>query len=219
MAVTEKSRKRVKPKNPRAAAREDEFIQAALSLFAERGVGIVTIKDIANAVGVNPALIYYYFENKDDLVKRTIETYISKFYAQFKQMSDTRDPVTCLIEWLRLHVLLYDEISKVTKISADYRPSGNARGHVNEYITQYLGSEKHILSKAITEGMKKNLFRKVDANRVAEFIVIHLDGTMIRSNYVPDFDPAAAIGDLTKVMWQILGYQGDRALNNGKRKK
>lgn len=213
MTVTEKSRKSEKLKNRRAAAREDEFIQAALGLFSERGVGIVTIKDIATAVGVNPALIYYYFENKEDLVKRTIETYFSKFYAQFKQMSDPKDPVTCLVEWLRLHVLLYDEISKVTKISADYRPPGNTRGNVNEYITQYLGSEKHILSKAITEGMKKNLFRNVDADRVAEFIVIHLDGTMIRSNYVPDFDPAAAIGDLTTVMWQILGYQGDRALN------
>ena len=218
MTVTVTKTKPENPKNRRAAAREDEFIQAALGLFSERGVGIVTIKDIATAVGVNPALIYYYFENKDDLVKRTIETYISKFYAQFKQMSDPEDPVTCLTEWLRLHVLLYDEISKVTKISADYRPPGNTRGHVNEYITQYLGSEKHILSKAISEGMKKNLFRKVDADRVAEFIVIHLDGTMIRSNYVPEFDPAAAIGDLKTAIWQILGYQGDRAPNKGRRK-
>jgi AcrR family transcriptional regulator len=218
MTVAVTRRKPENPKNRRATAREDEFIQAALELFSERGVGIVTIKDIATAVGVNPALIYYYFENKDDLVKRTIETYISKFYAQFKQISDPKKPATCLIEWLRLHVLLYDEISKVTKISADYRSPGNARGHVNEYITQYLGSEKHILSKAISDGMKTNLFQKVDADRVAEFIVIHLDGTMIRSNYVPDFDPAAAIEDLTTVMWQILGYQDDRALKKRGRK-
>ena len=45
--------------------RADELMSAALDLFAERDFASVTIKDSAHAIGVNTALIYYYFESNN----------------------------------------------------------------------------------------------------------------------------------------------------------
>ncbi|MFZ1071180.1 MAG: helix-turn-helix domain-containing protein, partial [Methyloceanibacter sp.] len=49
----------------------DKFLTASLDLFAERNFASVTIKDIAKALNVNTALIYYYFDSKTDLFRAT----------------------------------------------------------------------------------------------------------------------------------------------------
>ena len=67
-------RGRARPKREaNSAARVDKFLAAALDLFAERNFASVTIKDIARALRVNTALIYYYFDSKTDLFRATIE--------------------------------------------------------------------------------------------------------------------------------------------------
>ena len=52
------------------SVRAERLTEAALDLFAERGFAAVTIKDITAEIGVNPALIYYYFDGKEDLFPR-----------------------------------------------------------------------------------------------------------------------------------------------------
>lgn len=43
------------------------ILDAARSLFAERGFGGTSIRAIAGAAGVDPALVHHYFGSKDDL--------------------------------------------------------------------------------------------------------------------------------------------------------
>ena len=51
----------------RAEGRSEEMMAAALDLFARHDVSSVTIKDIAKALRINTALIYYYFDSKAQL--------------------------------------------------------------------------------------------------------------------------------------------------------
>jgi AcrR family transcriptional regulator len=54
--------------------RRDQIIDAAMRVFAQKGFTRATNKDIAREAGITPGLIYYYFENKKDLLKAIIET-------------------------------------------------------------------------------------------------------------------------------------------------
>lgn len=56
-----------KPVSQRGFARE-RVIEAALSLFAERGVNGTSLQMIADHLGVRKAAIYYQFHTKDDIV-------------------------------------------------------------------------------------------------------------------------------------------------------
>lgn len=56
-----------KPVSQRGFARE-RVIEAALSLFAERGVNGTSLQMIADHLGVGKAAIYYQFHTKDDIV-------------------------------------------------------------------------------------------------------------------------------------------------------
>ncbi|MCV7432999.1 TetR/AcrR family transcriptional regulator [Mycolicibacterium bacteremicum] len=56
-----------KPVSQRGFAR-DRVIEAALHLFAERGVNGTSLQMIADHLGVRKAAIYYQFHTKDDIV-------------------------------------------------------------------------------------------------------------------------------------------------------
>src|SRR5262245_34709380 len=47
---------------------QPRVLQAALSLFAEHGVGGTSIRMIADAIGVTKAAIYYQFKTKEEIV-------------------------------------------------------------------------------------------------------------------------------------------------------
>src|SRR5258708_14186610 len=54
--------------------RREQIIDAAMRVFAEKGFGKATNKDIAREAGITPGLIYYYFESKEALLRAIIET-------------------------------------------------------------------------------------------------------------------------------------------------
>ena len=50
--------------------------EAAARLFAEKGFENTTTRDIAGAAGINNAALYYYFDNKEQLLYQILEEVI-----------------------------------------------------------------------------------------------------------------------------------------------
>lgn len=50
------------------------LLEASIAVFAEKGMEGATVKDIADAAGVNVALISYYFSNKEGLYRAVLES-------------------------------------------------------------------------------------------------------------------------------------------------
>jgi AcrR family transcriptional regulator len=53
------------------------LLDAALTLFAERGIAGTTVAQIAARVGVTPAMVHYYFSNRDRLLDAVAEERLS----------------------------------------------------------------------------------------------------------------------------------------------
>lgn len=45
-----------------------EIINCAAKLFAKRGVGSVSLRDIADELGISKGTLHYYFKTKEDLI-------------------------------------------------------------------------------------------------------------------------------------------------------
>jgi len=58
------------------------ILDSAISLFAARGFGEVTVREIAEHAGANPAAISYYFGAKEQLIKRAIQAVIAPLNAK-----------------------------------------------------------------------------------------------------------------------------------------
>lgn len=54
---------------------EATILQAADTLFGERGFDGTSMAAVARAAGVNKALVFYYYRNKDGLFERVLESY------------------------------------------------------------------------------------------------------------------------------------------------
>lgn len=60
-----RSRREIKP----AAERERDILDAALTLFAERGFNDTTVQDIASAAGMATGTVYLYFPSKEKVLQ------------------------------------------------------------------------------------------------------------------------------------------------------
>jgi AcrR family transcriptional regulator len=66
------------PSTDRRAARRQEILAATRRLFDERGVRDAQIEDIAQAVGINRAIIYRHFSGKEELFAMALVDYLDE---------------------------------------------------------------------------------------------------------------------------------------------
>ena len=53
--------------------RREQIIDAAMRVFAQKGFSKATNRDVAREAGITTGLIYYYFENKEALLKAALQ--------------------------------------------------------------------------------------------------------------------------------------------------
>jgi AcrR family transcriptional regulator len=73
-----------------AVAREEQVRAAALRLFKEKGYHATSMRDIANAVGINKGSLYSYIKSKEDLLIPVFERAMGVLLVQIEHI--TADP-------------------------------------------------------------------------------------------------------------------------------
>ena len=73
------------PRRRQAEQRRAQLIDTAMNVFAEKGVEAATVKDLSEAAGVAPGLLYHYFRSKDDLLRAVLERHY--FLPQLHQIT------------------------------------------------------------------------------------------------------------------------------------
>ncbi|MFS3129294.1 TetR/AcrR family transcriptional regulator [Nocardioides sp. Bht2] len=63
--------------------RRTEILEHAADLFAERGVGATTVREIGERAGVLSGSLYHYFGSKDAIVAELLEAYMSDIQQRF----------------------------------------------------------------------------------------------------------------------------------------
>ena len=80
----------------------DDILNAAESLFGEIGFDATTTREITRQSGVNKALMYYYFENKDALLGCVLERYFLRLEKTLRESlaegTDLHDKLDRLID-------------------------------------------------------------------------------------------------------------------------
>jgi TetR/AcrR family transcriptional regulator len=89
------------PGRPAQAANSDmraHVLDAALKLFAARGIESTSLREIATAAGVTPALLHYYFGSKPRLVETVIGERLLPVVGQLRDaLQDNADGSAALI--------------------------------------------------------------------------------------------------------------------------
>ena len=72
---------------------ESKLLESALLLFSTKGYEGTSIREIIEGAGVTRPVLYYYFENKEDLFTRLVEAKFAELVASIEEAKSDND--TC----------------------------------------------------------------------------------------------------------------------------
>ena len=107
-----------------AAATRNRVLDAAKSLFSERGVDAVRIAELAAHAGVSPSTIYGSFKSKEGVLRALLERTLfgGRYQAAAARLEEDPDPVRQIIETASVARAIYEsraaELGFVRGISA-----------------------------------------------------------------------------------------------------
>src|SRR3990172_1009034 len=70
-------------KQERAARTREEILEAAIKLFARRGILATTMAELAKAIRMTPGALYWHFPTKEDLLLSAIEELHQRYMREF----------------------------------------------------------------------------------------------------------------------------------------
>lgn len=162
-ASTPRKRRRGRPKATAngGAGTRDTILQAAVKIFAERGLGGGRINLVSRAARTNDRMIYYYFKSKDNLFVQVLEkVYRDMWEAESKLDLDLSDPLAALkhvIEFTMDHYLSHPEMLTLLN---------NENLHKGKYVSKSKAMKAlsspalELMEKICSQGIKHGVFRR-----------------------------------------------------------
>jgi len=84
----------------RLSATRTKLLNAARTVFAERGLDLTRIDDITDRADVGKGTFYYHFNGKDELVNELIKTVLGELSAVIEERCAGKTDLTALLDTL-----------------------------------------------------------------------------------------------------------------------
>jgi AcrR family transcriptional regulator len=151
------------------------IMEAAEKLFADKGFAGTSVRDIAEAAGVNLAMISYYFGSKEKLMEAMFTHRGQFFRIQLENILHNKE----LTPMQKVEKLIDDYIDRIFKKQCFHKilvreQMVNSSGPIAEQIYQLKQTNQALIKQLIQEGQKKGDFKK---NIDIPFLMMTLVGT------------------------------------------
>lgn len=145
--------------DPADPSRRDQILDAAERLFAAQGFARTTIKQIGRDAGVNSALLYYYFADKDQLYREVLHRFVTRLVARTVGGSEgTAPPDARLRAFVQAQAETLVEHPHVPRLLVREMIDYDA-AHAVEQIQHLSVTGFRRLCDLIEEGQRAGLFR------------------------------------------------------------
>ncbi len=165
----------------RKAERPQQLLEAAMSLFISKGLAGTRTEDVAQLAGVSKGTLYRYYASKEDLFKAVVRNLLGEVIAEgIERVDQWEGPTGDLLKllahtwWTRIEESRASGIFKL--IIAEV---GNLPELAQFYVDEVIEPTHRLLSLAITRGMERGEFRRMDVTSVvhalmasAQFLVL-----------------------------------------------
>jgi len=135
--------------------REQEIIAAAAKVFKDKGYHAATTRDIAAAVGIQQATLYYYISSKEELLYLVVREPIVRLYTQVEEIVKASVSTRAKIaRALHAHLLAFDENYPHMFVYVQELPHliVTLQDKIRESPSRYQHLWEEILQQGITSG-------------------------------------------------------------------
>lgn len=146
--------------------REEQVRAAALRLFKEKGYHATSMRDIANAVGINKGSLYSYIKTKEDLLIPVFEQAMGVLLAQIEQITadGSLTPSVRLMRAIHAHVsAVANNLDVLTVYLSEWRQLG-----AESLATNRMQRERYaaLFHEILRDGIAAGEFRPMDSRIV-----------------------------------------------------
>jgi AcrR family transcriptional regulator len=195
------------------AERRDSIAAAALKLFSESGFAAVSNRDLGAAAGIHPALIYHYFENRDDLFRFVVRKSLADALSAYDKVRQEQTKVGALDAWLSSNLLLIGDITRFLKLVIDYVYSPHRSAETDKAIASFYDTEVGLLTNALRDELDISPNR---AHDLAQLLSVFLDGVMVARAVRPEIDTKRLLSSMRKLLSKkSAGPKPDRFRRGG----
>ncbi len=160
----------------RKEARPQELLQAALSLFVEKGFAATRIDEVAKQAGVSKGTLYLYYPSKEELFKAVVRQNLSSLIAEGQQMAaafegSSAELLRCLMQtwWERVGDTPVAGIHKI--VLAEVR---NFPELAQFYTDEVIVPADELFTTAVQRGVLSGEFRDLPLHEVAHALIAPL---------------------------------------------
>ena len=106
----------MRAKQQQSAASKERILDAALQEFAASGLGGARVDRIAEAADINKAMIFYYFESKENLYKEVISRALYDIMPQAQKiLLSSSEPEGFLEDFPRVYIEFFKMLQDGTE--------------------------------------------------------------------------------------------------------
>lgn len=148
----------------RADARPQELLEAALSVFVERGYAAARLEEVAGRAGVAKATLYRYYENKLELFKAVVRHSLIAGFDEVARLQETSGSARMQLTFLLtafVHRIANSPLSGIPKLVV--AEASNFPEIARFYHAEVVERGRGLVIGVLERGMASGEFRKVDA--------------------------------------------------------
>ena len=166
-----------------ANQRRGQMLHAALAVISERGFADTRIADIADRIGISPALVIYYFKTKDQLLTEAIRYYEDSWYADGKRRMDELPTAALRLEEFVAMNLLPNgdaDLQSDWQLWLDFWVQAARNADVASVRSKSDERWREVLVALVLAGQEAGEFASIDPGSFAIFLSALLDGLTVQ---------------------------------------
>lgn len=193
-----------------AEARRGQMLRAALDVISERGFADTRIADIAERIGISPALVIYYFRTKDQLLTEAIRYYEDAWYAEGKRRMDKLPTAAARLEEFVAMNLLPDsdpDLESNWQLWLDFWVQAARNVGVAAVRRESDERWRDVIVSLVLAGQEDKEFVSIDPQEFSIFMSALLDGLTVQIALDdPVVDPVSAFELCMRYIADRLGF-------------
>lgn len=163
------------------AERKDQIVRATVECITKHGYHNFSMQDVARTAGVSKGIIHYYFLNKDDLMMSVLDRVAGDIErVLLAEMEKAKDPVEKLKIFIDVCFNVVKETKEYYQVNMDFWTQINQKKEVRQVISRHYAKFRDSAVKVIREGIDKKVFKTVDTNLYASYIIAVIDGLSLQ---------------------------------------
>ena len=139
---------------------KETILEAAIRVFADRGLKGATIRDVGRAAGVNSALLYYYYADKNALfveaVGRVLERFLAHLRERRRAFRGAADRLRYLVDGIFDYYTRHSERMNLMWLAVSRHPE-----ELGRVLHRIVAAHELVPLEILAEGMRRGELRSV----------------------------------------------------------